>query len=464
MRKILIVLFLYNLFFSFQKIIASEKSTEGTTTICKWKDNKQAAYSFTIDDCPLQKNDIPFVLSVTKPLGIRLTWAVITKNLYDPIYKTGSYNWTDTWVNSLIEAGHELDSHSNNHPQYPYTSNKFDSLNRAELSESRYEIEQMRPDNGQCLTFCCCDNFCQDTIPPLIPDYYIAARGVGSGKSYSSYSPTLDPTIKGGMFRLHTVGAKKALPLNDAKYLGDNGWWIEFTHGINDRSVYDLSTAAFTARMNELYNLKDIIWAAPFREVAQYIYERNASKTQIISSTSSQIVLNLTHSLSTTICDFKFPITLKTEVYSDWSYAKVVQGIDTIEVNTVVEGDKRYAYYDAIPNGGEITMTPSSGTSGIEEVSVTDKSMLLFNSPNPFSYETNIFFKVPVAGVVNLKVYDVTGKEIATILNERRHLGEYNESWNASGFSAGIYFLRMTILPDGTSSPYVVSKRMLLTK
>ncbi len=437
---------------------------EGVTTICRWKGNKQVAYTLTIDDAPLQRGDVPFVLSVTKPLGIPITWAVITRHMWDPITQTGDGKWTDKWVNDLVEAGHELCSHSTTHPDDPYVGETADSLNRWELYDSKREIEEMCPENGKCLTFCCCDDWCQDVTRPLISDYYIAARGVGHGKKFGPYSPTLDPTVKGGMNSIHTVGAKSLYPLNATDFLQSGGWWTESTHGANDRSSSDLTTAQFTLRMNEIYSMRDILWAGTLRDIAQYIYERNASKIQIISSTSSQIVLNLTHSLSTTICDFKFPITLKTEVYSDWSYAKVVQGIDTIEVNTVVEGDKRYAYYDAIPNGGEITMTPSSGTSGIEEVSVTDKSMLLFNSPNPFSYETNIFFKVPVAGVVNLKVYDVTGKEIATILNERRHLGEYNESWNASGFSAGIYFLRMTILPDGTSSPYVVSKRMLLTK
>jgi hypothetical protein len=462
---------------------------EGVTTICRWKGNKKAAYTLTIDDAPLNRGDVPRVLSITKPLGIPVTWAVTCRLMWDPrhgVVSGSNAKWTDQWVKDLVEAGHELSSHTVWHPTKSYevgdtfhdnirsftidslTIEQVDSLNQFELRESKWEIEEMCPENGKCLTFCCANSWCSYGVNgtvKYVPQYFIAGRGVGHGKKFGPYNPdpnTSDPN-KGGLYSLHTVGAKSAFPLDATDYLTGGGWWIESTHGVNETSSSDLTPTEFTARMNELNRLRDVIWAATFRDVAQYITEREAAQTQLVSSTSSEIKLNLTHNLSTTLCDFKYPLTLKTEVYPEWDYVRVKQGDDSVNVSSASEGSKRYVYYDAIPNGAEIVLSSTTPTA-IDDVLVNNYSTMLFNTPNPFKDETKVFFSVPVAGMVSLKVYDVTGKEIATIFNERKQQGEFNESWNASGSSPGIYFLKMTVLPDGISSPYIVSKRMLLTK
>jgi len=80
------------------------------------------------------------------------------------------------------------------------------------------------------------------------------------------------------------------------------------------------------------------------------------------------------------------------------------------------------------------------------------------NYPNPFNPSTTIRYQLPVASEVKLEVYDVLGKKIATLVNERQSAGSYQVVWNASGLSSGTYFYR---LQAGT---FTQTKKMILVK
>lgn len=62
------------------------------------------------------------------------------------------------------------------------------------------------------------------------------------------------------------------------------------------------------------------------------------------------------------------------------------------------------------------------------------------NYPNPFNPSTTINFNLPVDGFVTLKVFNASGKEVATLLNESRTSGYYSVNFNASNLSSGIYY------------------------
>jgi hypothetical protein len=62
------------------------------------------------------------------------------------------------------------------------------------------------------------------------------------------------------------------------------------------------------------------------------------------------------------------------------------------------------------------------------------------NYPNPFNPSTNIRFSIPKAGNVELKVYDVLGREVAVLVNEFKQAGNYSEVFEAGNLSSGIYF------------------------
>ncbi|MBI4810067.1 MAG: T9SS type A sorting domain-containing protein [Ignavibacteriales bacterium] len=66
------------------------------------------------------------------------------------------------------------------------------------------------------------------------------------------------------------------------------------------------------------------------------------------------------------------------------------------------------------------------------------------NYPNPFNPSTTIKFDIPQASYVTLKIYNMLGQELTELINEEKKPGAYNVTWNAFGFSSGIYFYRMT--------------------
>jgi photosystem II stability/assembly factor-like uncharacterized protein len=65
------------------------------------------------------------------------------------------------------------------------------------------------------------------------------------------------------------------------------------------------------------------------------------------------------------------------------------------------------------------------------------------NYPNPFNPSTVISYQSPVIGFVTLKVYDILGREVATLVNEEKPTGEYEVEFNGSNFPSGIYFYQL---------------------
>ncbi len=83
----------------------------------------------------------------------------------------------------------------------------------------------------------------------------------------------------------------------------------------------------------------------------------------------------------------------------------------------------------------------------ITDVKINESGMngylLSANYPNPFNPETQIRFTIAKSGFVTLKVYDMLGREITTLVNERKQPGEYSVSWHAQGIPTGVYFYRI---------------------
>ena len=88
---------------------------------------------------------------------------------------------------------------------------------------------------------------------------------------------------------------------------------------------------------------------------------------------------------------------------------------------------------------------PSGITSVRREDSQPGDFHLDQNYPNPFNPVTNIGFKFQASGHVSLKVFDVLGREAATLVDEGLAAGKYNVAWDASNVASGVYFYRLTV-------------------
>ena len=92
------------------------------------------------------------------------------------------------------------------------------------------------------------------------------------------------------------------------------------------------------------------------------------------------------------------------------------------------------------------------------ESTVTADFTLFHNYPNPFNPSTKIRYEIPERSFVTLKVYDVLGKEIATLVNEEKLNGNYEVEFNGIGLASGIYYYRITV------GNFSQTKKMILLK
>lgn len=81
------------------------------------------------------------------------------------------------------------------------------------------------------------------------------------------------------------------------------------------------------------------------------------------------------------------------------------------------------------------------------------------NYPNPFNPKTVISYQLAVISDVRLKVYDVLGNEVATLVNEKKEIGSYTVEFDGSNLSSGVYFYRMEV-----NGNVIDTKRMILLK
>ncbi len=75
---------------------------------------------------------------------------------------------------------------------------------------------------------------------------------------------------------------------------------------------------------------------------------------------------------------------------------------------------------------------------------IPEKYELFQNYPNPFNPTTTITYSLPKNSFVTLTIYDLLGREVATLVNEEKHSGTYKVTWNAQNKPSGIYFYKIT--------------------
>jgi hypothetical protein len=122
--------------------------------------------------------------------------------------------------------------------------------------------------------------------------------------------------------------------------------------------------------------------------------------------------------------------------------------------NDLLAGDTKFQY-----RLKQIDYDGSFGYTDIVEVEVVPEQYeLLQNYPNPFNPSTKIVFSIPEASFVQLKVYDVLGNEVSTLVNEEHNAGVYSIDFSGTRLTSGTYFYRLK------AGNYVEIKKMVLLK
>lgn len=109
---------------------------------------------------------------------------------------------------------------------------------------------------------------------------------------------------------------------------------------------------------------------------------------------------------------------------------------------------------------GKILKTTNGGVTFISQTGTEIPENFQFeqNYPNPFNPVTKFRFSIPNTADVKLKIFDVSGREITTLLNKTMQPGKYEINWDASAYSSGVYFYKIE------TKDFTSSKKMLLIK
>lgn len=145
-----------------------------------------------------------------------------------------------------------------------------------------------------------------------------------------------------------------------------------------------------------------------------------------------------------------------------WLEDKTGAVIDTVTFSAMTETQT----YSRIPDGGawklvsKMTKGASNGTgSSIETKNeIATAYMLKQNYPNPFNPTTKFEYSIPKAGIVSLKVYDILGNEVASLVNYFQNAGSYTADFDANNLTSGVYIYKIQ------SGNFVKSNKMVLIK
>jgi len=103
-------------------------------------------------------------------------------------------------------------------------------------------------------------------------------------------------------------------------------------------------------------------------------------------------------------------------------------------------------------NGGVVWVAEEPPTALPRELTLSQ------NYPNPFNPTTEIRYSIVKQAFVSLKVFDLLGKEVATLVNEVKQPGTYEVQWEAAGVASGIYFYRII------TADFIATKKMVVVK
>jgi hypothetical protein len=141
---------------------------------------------------------------------------------------------------------------------------------------------------------------------------------------------------------------------------------------------------------------------------------------------------------------------------------------DSLRLRIITSGGVPAAFYNVRiqgngPNGTPVhvrNITLNVGFIGVQNnnTGIPTEYFLYQNYPNPFNPATNIKFDLPESGNVKLNVYDITGRVVETLVNEKLSAGSYTYDFNPADISSGIYFYKLE------SENFTYVRKMILIK
>ena len=321
--------------------------------IATWSGFRKGAASFTFDD------GAPSHVTDAGPLfdkyGYKATFNLVV-------------DWNPNWTGfqNMANNGHEIASHSNTHSQ----------VMTGEEASSKQGIEAQISQKYGCITL---------AYPNCnVPDESAVLANYIAGRICNAWGMS-NVMGKDGPNNWAQTPAIMTGSLGSNDFIGNmqtavqNGGWVMFlTHGFVDKengaatysptNISDMENALQWASQND----KDI-WVAPFRNVAMYIKERNASTIELMDGGNPNTVsFKLTHGIKDAISQYDYPLTLRVKKSEDWNRIQVLQA--NAELEFTLSDD--YIIFNAVPNAGLIEIQNLAVSSSSEQAESSSSQTL----------------------------------------------------------------------------------------
>ena len=389
-----------------------------------WHGFRAAAVSFTFDDGCAHQFDI--AVPMFNEFGFRLTLFTITnaESYARPDWET---------LQQAANQGHEIASHTITHTNMGGMS---DSLQHVELRDSRDEID-LHIDGQRCLTLAY--PYCVASKKSITEQYYIAGR-ICSG-SIVQRNPSDFMNISSIICGTEgSVNATKDYINRGESAVRSKGWCVYLIHGIDDDGGWSPVVSDTLRKALEYYQSNPALyWVESFVNVVRYIRERNDITLTELSAGDDVITLQITDTLDDDSYDV--PVSLRRPLPQEWVSAAATQNGQPVNAWVMTEEGVQYIVFDAVPDQGDVVLSKSDVT-GIQNTGRfrIDSPALIQNFPNPFNPATTIRYHLPRAGHVVLKIIDVRGQEVSTLLDEYSPAGLHSLEFNAKDIPSGVYF------------------------
>ncbi|MDY0081657.1 MAG: T9SS type A sorting domain-containing protein [Ignavibacteriaceae bacterium] len=252
---------------------------------------------------------------------------------------------------------------------------------------------------------------------------------------------------------------------------------IEFLFNVGDIIVGDSIVKFIEQPDTVLYTsaeeLNEIVKTVPFHLnqstdfiFTDFYYVLNDSLAETVMTDSDLVnfKVELVNNQSGLVVGILDNVTYTKENLSQ--YAKVSYMVDCSKISpgeyylrlvTAVEGSAEY-YLGNVQNSGEELNKHNYQKISFNGLEIPMIYSLEQNYPNPFNPTTIIRYQIPQDGIVTLKVYDILGSEVATLVNEQKPAGRYEINFDASKLASGVYIYKLQ------SGNYISSKKMMLLK
>jgi len=371
-----------------QSVNKANAANVGNIIIKKWADDKKSAFSFSFDD-GFQSQYIN-VRPILNQFGFKGTFYLIAGSINDNYPAQWRYGIWSQFLD-MVQEGHEMASHTMTHPHLPQLNvgtKTTPGTIEYELYQSKKIIEGK---TGQdIISFAYPYTEHNTTIDNITSQSYVNGRAMGDFPNSSSLSGNewYGLTAKQPEFNLprNTVNDDLDELQEYENYLissiSNKKWTIFFGHevvpfanlkdSLNDMYL-PISNEWLTAFTQWVKNKSDNndIWVETVGNVTRYIKERDNFFFNIVSSTSSQIVIQVDDGLDNNI--FNYPLTTDIVVPNNWTNVAFTQGNVTETLTPFTNNGVNYIRAKVIPGAGNVivqntatlfTITSSSGANG----------------------------------------------------------------------------------------------------